>query len=168
GAGGFSALVIFIVLTAGGAFGMIFYNLGWDMLWIHLAAWAIAVLLGAVAYLLIQNFFIKAQSSSSVRADDFVGRVGKITTTVTPEASGVISFTAKGVHHSMSCKSKSRIETGQMAKIIKVGPNMVWVKPYDVDEEEDDTGEKGKEIDSEIKQTGKSKSDTAELDTTEL
>ena len=167
GTGGFSIIVFFIVLTIGGGIGMALYEVGWDILWVSIVAWAIALLAGAAIYLVIQNFLIKAQASSSVRADDFVGRVGKITTTVTPETVGVISFDAKGVRQTMSCKSKFRIEVGELAEIINVGPNIVWVKPFDPEEGEG-AGKPSAASHQPRTTSGKHKSGTAEINSSEL
>ena len=124
----FDSRVIAIFLTAFGGFGTIAVSLGWGA-----AGGSLFGLLGGFAFGAIVFYFGKLlysqQSSSSVSAEDLIGRTAQVVVNIKPDGLGQISclIGEEKVEKLARTVSGEEIKAGQLVRIDSIGSDSVIV-----------------------------------------
>lgn len=128
----FDSRVIAVFLTAFGGFGAIAASLGWGALGGSLFGLVGGFIFGALVFY-FGKFLYSQQSSSSVSADDLIGRTAQVVVSIKPNQLGQISclIGEEKVEKLARAASGEEIKPGQIVRIESVGSDSVLVSVED-------------------------------------
>lgn len=124
----FDSRVIAVFLTAFGGFGAIGAHLGWGALGGSLFGLLGGVFFGAIVFY-FGKFLYSQQSSSSVAAEDLIGRTAQVVVQIKPGQLGQISCLVgeEKVEKLARIVSGEEIKAGQLVRIDSIGSDSVFV-----------------------------------------
>lgn len=124
----FDSRVISIFLTAFGGFGAIGASLGWGAAGGSLFGLFGGFFFGAIVFY-FGKFLYSQQSSSSVSAEDLIGRTAQVIVNIKPDGLGQISclIGEEKVEKLARTISGEEIKAGQLVRIDSIGSDSVFV-----------------------------------------
>jgi membrane protein implicated in regulation of membrane protease activity len=105
GPGPFSFRTLVMFATGFGAGGLLGYGLGLTDLFTLIPAFGSGIVMGVVAYLLLRYLY-KAQGSTDISQNDYIGLKGVVITTIPENGLGQVGVTVKLHRKNVAAKSK--------------------------------------------------------------
>jgi len=129
---GISPLSLPIMLTFGsafGAFGMIFEAMELHWLVVPMISAGMSTLVAAGMFVFLVKVFAKAQTSSTIRLQDLIGKEGIVSIPLKPDGLGqIIVVTEERGRTTLTAVSDQEIPTDSVVEIVKITGDSVFVR----------------------------------------
>jgi len=129
GPSAFSLPVILSVVTAFGAFGVIFEETGFNTLQVPALAMVLAIVIGVATFLAMYKMFKATQSTTKLHLDELVGMRGTISVPITEGGEGQVILTPQGRGRVLvAATADDDIERDEIVTCIELIGNVMKVK----------------------------------------